>query len=118
MVLRAVGSVDLVVHVVRLDEENVFVDAAGADTGLVRRLGGAKPAAAGPAPTMTIDACISSRRLDGLSVVVRGAPDVRHDPDRVAAEYPLAGGVFSGKATMAKRVCKRCQRCIIPRVRS
>ena len=35
---------------------------------------------------MTIDACISSRRLDGLSVVVRVAPGVRHNPNRVAAE--------------------------------
>ena len=71
-----------------LHEGDVFLDAAGADTGLVHRLGGAEPAAAGPAPTMTIDACISSRRLDGLSVVVRVAPGVRHDPDRVAAEDP------------------------------
>jgi hypothetical protein len=37
---------------------------------------------------MTIDACISSRRLDGLSVVVRVAPGVCHDPDRVAAVDP------------------------------
>jgi hypothetical protein len=37
---------------------------------------------------MTIDARISSRRLDGLSVVVRLAPGVRHDPDRVAAKDP------------------------------
>ena len=89
-VLLAVGGVDLVVGagVGFLHEGDVFLDAAGADTGLVRRLGGAEPAAAGPAPTMTIDACISSRRLDGLSVVVRVAPGVRHDPDRVAAEDP------------------------------
>ena len=67
-------------------EGDVFLDDAGADTGLARRRGGAEPASAGPAPTMTIDAGISSRRLDGLSVVVRVAPGVRHDPDRVAAE--------------------------------
>ncbi len=89
-ILGAVRGVDLVVDagVGFLHEGDIFLDAAGADTGLVRRLGGADPAAAGRAPTMTIDACISSRRLDGLSVVVRVAPGVRHDPDRVAAEDP------------------------------
>jgi hypothetical protein len=33
----------------------------------------------------------TSRRLNGLSVAVRGAPGVRHDPDRVAAEDPPSG---------------------------
>lgn len=92
-VLLAVGGVDLVAGagVDFLHEGDVLLDAAGADTGLVRCLGGAEPAAAGRAPTMTIDACISSRRLDGLSVVVRVAPGVRNDPDRVAAEDPPSG---------------------------
>ncbi len=43
VVLRAVGGVDLVVHVVRFDEENVLVDAAGFDVGFVARLGAAEP---------------------------------------------------------------------------
>jgi hypothetical protein len=80
---------DLIVDVVvGVHEGDVFLDTAGADTSFVRRLGGAEPAAAGPAPTMTIDACISSRRLDGLSVVVRGAPSVRHDPEARSGGSP------------------------------
>ncbi len=70
----------------RIHHDDVF--AAGPDPTFVAHLGGAEPGAAGPAPTMTIDTCISSRRLDGLSVVVRVAPGVRHDPERVAAEDP------------------------------
>jgi hypothetical protein len=33
----------------------------------------------------------TSRRINGLSVIVRGAPGVRHNPDRVAAEDPPSG---------------------------
>jgi hypothetical protein len=43
VVLRAVGGVDLVIHVVRFGEENVLVDAAGFDVGFVARLGAAEP---------------------------------------------------------------------------
>ena len=35
VVLRTVGGIDLVAQVVRFDEENVLVDAAGVDVGFV-----------------------------------------------------------------------------------
>jgi len=43
VVLVAVGGVDLVIHVVRLDEVDVFLDVAGADVGFVSRLCAAEP---------------------------------------------------------------------------
>jgi hypothetical protein len=42
-VLRAVRGVDLVIDVVRLDEENVFVDATGVNVRFVTILGAAEP---------------------------------------------------------------------------
>jgi hypothetical protein len=66
---------------------------------------------------MTIDACISSRRLDGLSVVVRLAPGVRDDPDRVAAEDPPRRWSLFREGDHAEARLQMMQRCVIPRVR-
>jgi len=65
IVLRAVGGVDLVVHVVRLDEENVFVDAAGVNVCFVVALGAAESRCGAP--------------VDGSDVEVVAMAD---DPDR------------------------------------
>src|SRR6266581_380204 len=43
VVLRTVGGVDLAVHVVRFDEENVLAEAAGFDVSFVAHLGVAEP---------------------------------------------------------------------------
>jgi hypothetical protein len=38
-----VGGIDLVVHVIGLDQDNVLVDAAGPDVSLVSELGATEP---------------------------------------------------------------------------
>jgi hypothetical protein len=55
-VLLAVGSVDRVVDVlVDVHEDHVLIDAAGADMPRAPLLGGAEPAAAGPAPRADVE---------------------------------------------------------------
>jgi hypothetical protein len=68
-VLGAVGGVDLVVHVVRLDEENVFLDAAGPDPTFVAHLSGTEPGGRAP--------------VDGPDVEVVAEAD---DPDRYPSD--------------------------------
>src|SRR5947209_20244210 len=78
-VLRAVGGVHRVVDVVAcVRESDVLVDAASADVRLMRRLGGAVPAAAGPAP-----------RADKEVVTDANDPDRQRPADRAIA--PLGG---------------------------
>ena len=59
------GGVDLVVHVVRLDEENILVDAAGTNAALVTHLDAAEPG--------------GRASVDGADVEVVA---VANDPDR------------------------------------
>jgi hypothetical protein len=60
VVPRAVGGVDLVVHVARLDEEDILVDTAGLDVGFVTHLGAAERQFASVAPRTTSSAWSSN----------------------------------------------------------
>src|SRR5207237_7514012 len=78
-VLRAGGGVERVVDVIAcVSERDVLLDAAGADVRLMRRLGGAVPAAAGPA-----------QRADKELVTDANDPDRQRPARRAVA--PLGG---------------------------
>src|SRR2546430_973141 len=78
-VLGAVGGVDRVVDLIAcVRERDVLVDAASADVRLMRRLGGAVPAAAGAAP-----------RADEEVVTDTHDPDRQRPAQRAVA--PLGG---------------------------
>src|SRR5205823_13120480 len=78
-VLRAVSGVDRVVELIAcVGERDVLLDAASADVRLMRRLGGAVPAAVGPAP-----------RADKEVVTDANDPDRQRPARRAVA--PLGG---------------------------
>jgi hypothetical protein len=64
-ILRAVGGVNLVVHFVRLDEENIFLDATHADVRFVAFLGGADPGGGVPVHGSDVEIATLANNPDG-----------------------------------------------------